>query len=239
MCGRYASTRSNDELSGLYGAHVVGEGVADRPSWNVAPTQAVRVVRVVLEHRHAADEPVERQLRAVRWGLVPSWAKDPKSGGRLINARAESITQKASFRKAAAKQRCVLPADGYYEWQAGPDGKRPYFLHLENQILNMAGLYELWRDESKDEKDPARWLWSATVVTTTATDAAGEIHDRSPLVLPESMVGEWLDRTITDPAKVREMVDAVPPPTLVPYSVSKAVNSVRNNGPELVQPLHL
>ncbi len=94
------------------------------------------------------------------------WSKDPKAGGRLINARTESITQKPSFRKAAAKQRCVLPADGYYEWEAGPNGKQPYFLHLEDQILNMAGLYELWRDESKDEKDPARWLWSATAVTT-------------------------------------------------------------------------
>ena len=93
----------------------------------------------MLEHRRAEGEPVERQLRAVRWGLVPSWAKDPKSGGRLINARAESITEKPSFRKAAAKQRCVLPANGDHEWENGPDGKQPYFLHLENQVLSMAG----------------------------------------------------------------------------------------------------
>jgi putative SOS response-associated peptidase YedK len=99
-------------------------------------------------------------------GLVPSWSKEPKLG-RLINARAETVTQKPSFRAAAAKRRCVLPADGYHEWQATPIGNQPYFLHLDDTMLNMAGLYELWRDPEKDNDDPTRWLWTATVLTTT------------------------------------------------------------------------
>jgi len=234
MCGRYALTQSDSDLSGLYGAFVVGE--ESSPSWNVAPTQEVRVV---LEHLPSDDpEPVlERQIRSVKWGLVPSWSKEPKLG-RLINARAESVTEKPSFRAAAAKRRCVLPADGYYEWQATPDGKQPYFLHLDDTVLNMAGLYELWRDPDKDNTDPTRWLWTATVLTTTATDAAGEIHDRSPLVLPDTMLDAWLDPKLTDPGSVRELIKSVPPPILNPYPVSKAVNNVRNNSPDLLTPAH-
>ena len=169
-------------------------------------------------------------------GLVPAWSKEAKLG-RLINARAETVTQKPSFRTAAAKRRCVLPADGYYEWQATPEGKQPYFLH-DDKVLNMAGLYELWRDPAKDNDDPTRWLWTATVLTTTATDAAGQIHDRSPLVLPDTMVADWLDPKLTDPQTVRELIDSVPAPVLNPYPVSKAVNNVRNNSPELLTPVH-
>jgi putative SOS response-associated peptidase YedK len=234
MCGRYALTASDGELSGLYGASVVG--VESSPSWNVAPTQEVRVV---LEHRPGGgpDPVLERQIRSVTWGLVPSWSKEPKPG-RLINARAETVTEKPSFRAAAARRRCVLPADGYYEWQATPGGKQPYFLHLDGTVLNMAGLYELWRDPAKDNDDPTRWLWTATVLTTTATDAAGQIHDRSPLVLPDSMLGAWLDPRLTDPGAVRELIGSVPPPVLDPYRVGRAVNNVRNNGPELLTPVH-
>ena len=234
MCGRYALTASDGELSGLYGAFVVGE--ESRPSWNVAPSQEVRVV---LEHVPSDHpDPVrERQIRSVRWGLVPGWSKERKLG-RLINARAETVTEKPSFRAAAAKRRCVLPADGYYEWQATPDGKQPFFLHLEGTVLNMAGLYELWRDPEKDSDDPGRWLWTASVITTTATDAAGEIHDRSPLVLPDDMLDTWLDPKLTDPGSVRELIASVPPPVLNPYPVSKAVNNVRNNGPELLARVH-
>jgi len=208
VCGRYALKASDDELSGLYGAFVVGE--ESRPSWNVAPAQEVRVV---LEHLPSNDpDPVlERQIRSVRWGLVPGWSKEPKLG-RLINARAETVTQKPSFRAAAAKRRCVLPADGYYEWQATPDGKQPYFLHLDGSVLNMAGVYELWRDPAKDNDDRTRWLWTATVLTMTARDAAGEIHDRSPLVLPDTMLADWLDPKLTEPQSVRELIASVPSP---------------------------
>lgn len=170
-------------------------------------------------------------------GLVPGWAKDPKMGAKMINARVETITQKPSFKRAAAARRCVLPSDGYYEWEPRPDGKQPYFLHLNEKVLSMAGLYELWRDHDKADDDPDRWLWTATVITNPARDAAGEIHDRSPLIIPDDMLAEWLDPRITDLDRVREMLAAVPPPELQPYPVNRSVNSVRNNGPELLVPV--
>lgn len=131
----------------------------------------------------------------------------------------------------------MVPADGYYEWQATETGKQPYFLHLDDTVLNMAGLYELWRDPDKANNDPARWLWTCTVLTTTAQDAAGQIHDRSPLVLPDDLLAEWLDPKLTDRDTVREMIGSVPPPVLTPYPVSKAVNNVRNNRPDLLTPV--
>lgn len=234
MCGRYAATRPDDELASLYGAAVIGEPL--RPSWNVAPTQQVRAI---VEHapKDEPDAAVERQLRTFRWGLVPGWAKDPKIGAKMINYRVETITEKTSFKRAAAARRCLLPSDGYYEWEPRPEGKQPFFLHLDEQVLSMAGLYKLWRDHSKDDDDPERWLWSATVITNAARDAAGEIQDRSPLIIPDDMIADWLDPGTTDLDRVREMVAAVPPPALQPYPVSKAVNSVRNNGPELLAPV--
>jgi putative SOS response-associated peptidase YedK len=245
MCGRYVSRRGDDEVAGLYGAEVIGEPT--RPSWNVAPQQTVRVV---LERSPAttaqqldADAPPaaapHRQLRHVRWGLVPAWAKDAKIGNKLINARSETITEKPAFKRAAAHRRCLVPADGYYEWEATPDGKQPYYLHAGEDLLAMAGLYELWPDPAKDKDAPDRWKWTSTVLTTTATDAAGQIHERSPLVLPASMIDDWLDTNLTDLAKVRDLVAAVPNPTLQPYRVSRKVNSVRNNGPELLEPVDI
>ena len=233
MCGRYAATRSDGELASLYGAAVVGESL--RPSWNVAPTQQVRAI---VEHAPKADpEAVERQIRTLKWGLIPSWAKTPAIGSKMINARVETITEKPSFKRAAAARRCVLPSAGYYEWEPRPDGKQPYFLHLNEQVLSMAGLYELWRDHDKADDDLERWVWSATVITNPARDAAGEIHDRSPLIIPDDLLADWLNPKITDLAQVRDMVASIKAPPLQPYPVSKAVNSVRNNGPELVAPI--
>lgn len=170
---------------------------------------------------------------------MPAWSKEPKKiGAKLINARSETITSKPAFRRAAAHRRCLVPADGYYEWEAVEDGKQPYFLHFGDQVLAMAGLYELWPDPAKDADDPTRWLWTMTVLTTTATDAAGEIHDRSPVVLPAEMIDDWLNLELTDTGRVRDLLAAVPNPTLQPDPVSRKVNSVRNNGPELLQPVH-
>ena len=132
----------------------------------------------------------------------------------------------------------MLLADGYYEWQATPDGKQPYFLHLDDTVLNMAGLYELWRDPDKDNDDPTRWLWTATVLTTRRRTPPGR----------STTAARWCCRTpcwtpgstprLTDPQSVRELIASVPPPVLNPYPVSKAVNNVRNNGPELLAPVH-
>lgn len=234
MCGRYASTRSDSDLQAVFDiAETVGAEVP--PSYNVAPTQTVRTV---LE-RSPKDEPeadAVRQLRSVRWGLIPSWAKDAKIGSRLINARSETITEKPSFKKAASRRRCIVPADGYYEWEKRDGAKVPYFLHQDG-VLAMAGLYELWRDPTKAEDDEARWVWSVTVLTSPAADALGHIHDRSPVVLPPDLRASWLDPAVTELGDVRDLLAAIPEPRLEPYEVSTAVNSVKNNSPELLTPV--
>jgi putative SOS response-associated peptidase YedK len=238
MCGRYASTRSDDQLvAAMAAADVVGDALP--PSWNVAPTQQVRTV---LERtpRETPDAAPVRQLRTARWGLVPSWAKDPKIGNKLINARSETITDKPSFKAAAARRRCIVPADGYFEWEKRDGAKVPHFLHPEddNQDLAMAGLYELWRPHPAEGEEPGEWLWSVTVLTTTAADALGHIHDRSPVVLPPELRDAWLDPTITDHDRVRDLLGQVPEPRLVPREVSTAVNNPRNNTPELIDAVH-
>jgi putative SOS response-associated peptidase YedK len=159
-----------------------------------------------------------------------------KIGSRLINARSETITEKPSFKKAASRRRCIVPADGYYEWEKRDGAKVPYFLHLD-EVVAMAGLYELWRDPAKADDDEDRWIWSVTVLTAPAADALGHIHDRSPVVLPPDLRASWLDPTVTDLGAVQDMLAAVPEPRLEPYEVSTAVNSVKNNSPELLLPV--
>ncbi|QCQ91401.1 SOS response-associated peptidase [Rhodococcus sp. SGAir0479] len=236
MCGRYASTTTDKELRSLFDvAESVGAELP--PSYNVAPTQQVRVV---LERtpRNEPEADAERQLRTAKWGLVPAWAKDPKIGSRLVNARSETITEKPSFRNAATKRRCIIPADGYFEWMKDEAGRKiPFFLHGDERVLAMAGLYELWPDPAKREDDPDRWLWTTTVLTTRATDTTGHIHDRSPVVLPESFWEHWLDPAIADRDEVQAMVNSVPEPHLHPYEVSTEVNKVDNNHPGLLEPV--
>ena len=238
MCGRYANSSTTAGLYGEFGidpeAQITEDDLA--PSWNIAPTDPVRAV---LERRERGDEegPTVRQLRTVRWGLVPSWSKDRKGAARLINARQETVTEKPAFKTAAARRRCLLPANGYYEWQKTPDGKIPYFLHdADHDLLAFAGLYELWPDPSLPDSDPAKWLWTCTVITRQASDTLGEIHDRCPVLVPADLRDEWLDCSSGDAAVARRLLDALPEPVLQPRRVSTAVNSVRNDGPQLIEP---
>ncbi|MDX6207592.1 MAG: hypothetical protein QOF39_3649 [Frankiales bacterium] len=232
MCGRYASARSDVDLIEGFGIDDV-LGPEPPPSWNVAPTQDSRVV---LERALPAQPGATRQLRTMRWGLVPSWAKSPKIGSKMINARLETLTDKPAFRVAVARRRLVVPADGYYEWQSIGGDKVPYFLHEPGRGLSFAGLYEMWRDPTRPPEDPDRWLWTYAIVTTTAPDALGHLHDRSPVVVPDDLVDAWLDPELTDPDRVRDLLAAMPEPRLVPHVVSRAVNSANNNGPELRLP---
>ncbi len=205
------------------------------PSWNVAPTQDSRIILERVPRGSDGGEPV-RMLRSARWGLVPSWAKDVKIGNRLINARGETVTEKPAFKAAAARRRCLVPADGYYEWERSEGRKVPYFLHRAGELLAFAGLYELWPDPARDEDDPDRWLWSYTVLTSPASDTLGHIHDRSPIVVPAGELRDrWLDPALTGADQVRELLAAIPEPALEPREVSSAVNSPANNGPELVE----
>jgi putative SOS response-associated peptidase YedK len=238
MCGRYVSVQSDADLVEEFDVEeVVGDPVP--PSYNVAPTDPVR--GIVERTPKEADDPAKtvRQLRTMRWGLVPTWSRDAKGGAKMINARIETVTAKPAFKAAAARRRCLLPALGYYEWaplEAG--GKAAYFLHDPGGApLAMAGLYELWRDPSKSDDDPARWLWTCTVITRPATDVLGHIHDRCPVLVPEDAWANWLDCRSDDPAVADAILQDLPEPHLQPDRVSDAVGNVRNNGPNLIVPV--
>ena len=242
MCGRYAASRRPEDLAVEFEidpAAVPTEPLP--PDYNVAPTKSVYAVleRPAAEADDDDKEPV-RQLRVLRWGLVPSWAKDPGIGIRLINARIETAPLKPSFRKAFAQRRCLLPADGYYEWYGEKGRKQPFFIHPhDGGVLPMAGLYELWRDPDRADDDPNRWLWTAVVLTTQAPDDLGRIHDRMPLLVERDRCSDWLDPTRNDADALRKLLVPAAPGRLEAYPVSTEVSNVRNNGPQLLDPLAL
>ena len=242
MCGRYASFREDQVLADQFAIARIADGVRLLPpSWNVAPTDPVRIV---VERPERLEDGslggLERTLRTARWGLVPSWAKDPRIGSTMINARAETLATKPAFRRAFATRRALLPADGYYEWQAPEPGapskvKRPFYIHAaDGAPLAMAGLYEFWKDPSRDPDDPDRWLVTATIVTTTAVDEMGRVHDRQPILLLPDRWDAWLDPAVDAAGAAGILAAPAPPLTLTP--VSTAVNKVANNTPDLLTP---
>ena len=236
MCGRYVSVRSEEDLTKEFDVEeVVGDPLP--PSWNVAPTDRVRIVvaRHPTQDRDAA--PV-RQLRTVTWGLVPSWSRSRSGGAKMINARSETVAGKPAFKTAAARRRCLAPSVGYYEWKHDAGRKTPYFLHAPGeQPLAMAGLYEIWRDDSLPEDDPNRWLWTCTIITRPASDTLGHIHDRCPVLVPPELRQQWLDCSADDPAVAQRLLEHMPEPRLEPRQVGTAVGNVRNDGPQLIEPV--
>ena len=231
MCGRYAASRSPEDLVVEFEA-VPAEGQQPLPAdYNVAPTKDVYVVRQKKERdaEGALTGGAHRELRAVRWGLVPSWAKDPSVGNRMLNARVESLTEKPAFRAAAASRRCLVPADGWYEWAKRLDAptKQPYFITpRDGSGLAFAGLWEVWgRGDDR--------LYTCTVVTAPAVGALTEVHPRMPLVLPRDRWADWLDPDRDD---VQQLAQPTPPDVVEALElrpVGTAVNNVRNNGPQL------
>jgi putative SOS response-associated peptidase YedK len=246
MCGRFVSARKRAELLAEF--RVERDQVTEslQPDYNVAPTKPVYAVltRGARDSGHSGGDgkpDVARQLRVVRWGLVPSWAKELSIGSRLINARVETVDSKPAFRQAFKRRRCLLPADGYYEWQPVEEGgrvhKQPYFIHrADSGVLAFAGLYEIWRDKSVPEEQPGAWLWTAVIITTRAEDEIGQIHDRMPMVIEPDRWDDWLDPGDTDPARVRLLLAAAAEGGLTSYPVARDVNAVRNNGPRLIEP---
>lgn len=263
MCGRYASFREAQDLADHFA--VADDDVAEDarllpPSWNVAPTDAVRIVVERDERRRGRgsgggsdvsggeqpdEDEVRRSLRLARWGLVPSWAKDPKIGSRMINARVETLADKPAFKRAVVSRRCLVPAEGWFEWQAPPADagakapKQPFWLHhAEGEPLAFAGLYEFWRDPAAADDDPHRWLVTVTIVTGGVEDddpALAAIHDRRPVVLTADRWDAWLDPRREDPAEAVRLLHG-PLPPVVATPVGTAVNRVGTNGPELVEP---
>ncbi|MFD5267806.1 SOS response-associated peptidase [Streptomyces sp. NPDC058335] len=245
MCGRYASTRSPEDLVQHFRVDELRVEETLAPSWNVAPTDDVWAVLERTPRGEDDAAPVRRELRPLRWGLVPSWAKDVRTGARMINARVETLHEKPAFRRAFTRRRCLLPADGFYEWQqvkaedTGRTRKQPYFIHPEDgQVMALAGLYEYWRDPRvKRDDDPAAWLMTCTVITTDATDAAGRVHPRMPLALTDDHYDAWLDPAHQDPDELRSLLGRPADGHLDVRPVSPAVNNVHNNGPHLLDPV--
>ncbi|MFJ3922140.1 SOS response-associated peptidase [Streptomyces sp. NPDC090022] len=241
MCGRYASSRAPGDLADLFRARWDGRETL-AASWNVAPTDPVWAV---LERPDRESGEVARRLRALRWGLVPSWAKDPAVGARMINARVETVHEKPAYRRAFAKRRCLLPADGFYEWVPVPATgtakayKQPYFIApADGTVMAMAGLYEFWRDRTvAADDDPDAWLITTTIITTEATDAAGRIHPRMPLALDADDYGAWLDPGHDDLHALRALLHTPAGGDLTATAVSTQVNSVRNNDRHLLDPV--
>lgn len=244
MCGRYASTQSRDELMELFD---IDDASADEelpPSFNVAPTDQSAAV-LSRPPREDKSAPPVRQLRNLKWGLVPSWAKDPKIGSRMINARAETVAEKPAFRKAFTSRRLILPISGFYEWfpsqqlnRAGKPIKQPFYLHRkDDQPLALAGIYEFWRKSDAPSGDPDAWLTTFSVITTTATDDVGHIHDRMPMTVPKSNWADWLDPRNNDTAELQTLMEPPPNGSLEIYAVSTAVNDVKNNERSLLDPI--
>ena len=244
MCGRYAASASPEDLVEELEVEDDESGGRLEPDWNLAPTHPAAVV-LQRPRRAERDGPAVRQLRVLTWGLVPSWAKDPSIGSRMINARSETLLDTAAYRKAAVARRCLVPADGWYEWQASPTAtdakgrprKQPFFVHLaDGERLAFAGLYEFWRDRSRPDDDPEAWRTTFTIITTDAEPGLDRIHDRMPLVLPPERWADWLDPTRASPDDVRALMAPVPPGRFAAYPVGRRVGDVRNTGPDLVQP---
>ncbi len=245
MCGRYASSRKPEDLVEEFEVDRIAVDVALPPDYNVAPTKEVYAVLDRLPKDAPDDATPERRLSVVRWGLVPSWAKDTSIGNRLINARVETLAEKPAFKRAFAKRRCLLPADGYFEWyptqQVGKSGrqlKQPFFIKpADGGVLAMAGLYEIWRNREVGEDEPGAFLWTVTVITTQAEDELGRIHDRMPMLVEPDKYSAWLDPHTTDPDDLSRLLIPAAPGRLVAYPVSTDVNNVKNNGPQLVEPV--
>jgi putative SOS response-associated peptidase YedK len=243
MCGRYASSRKPEDLVEEFEVVESRVDTPLAPDYNVAPTKEVYAV---MERPPSEEAPPQRQLRTLTWGFIPSWAKDPKIGSRMINARMETVAEKPAYRRAFAARRCLLPADGYFEWypteeltKAGKPRKQPFFIRPKDHgTLAMAGLYEIWRDPEREEDDPHRFRWTCTVLTTEAEDAVGHIHDRMPLMVEPERWGAWLDPGTAKDSLLGLLVPAAPG-NLEAYPVSTLVGNVRNNGPELLEPLPL
>jgi putative SOS response-associated peptidase YedK len=230
MCGRFVSASPPEEIGKYFDTAAVSEKLLE-PSYNVAPTNDVYVV---------TEDGGTRRLDAYHWGLVPFWAKSPAAGSKMINARAETIAEKNAYRRPFAKRRCIIPADGFYEWKKvpGQKAKQPYFItRRDEEPLAFAGIWEIWRGPDKaKEKDAPEQLRSCTIITTSANETMAPIHDRMPVILPASKWDEWLDPGNDDTAALGELLVPAPPTLLRLQPVSTEVNNVRNKGAQLIEP---
>jgi putative SOS response-associated peptidase YedK len=242
MCGRFVVAGAATDLVTLFDVDLVGEDLP-APSWNVAPTDRVSIVLDSLPKGADADSEPVRRLEAARWGLVPGWAKDSKGAATAINARIESAAEKPHFRAAVKKRRAVVPVSGYYEWHTIDGVKTPHFIHLpDGQLTVFAGLYEWWRDPAAAEDASDKWLLSTSILTRQAEGELASIHDRMPVFLAADLADEWLDPHTDGTPELLELVSQGSlevAEAMTFHEVDRAVGNVRNNGPQLVEPISL
>lgn len=230
MCGRYAAATTATDWVEEFEVDDAPERVL-APDFNVAPTKELYLVAAG-EH----EGTLTRRMEIARWGLIPSWAKESSIGAKLTNARVETISEKPSFRSAFAKRRCLIPADGYYEWYRPETGaKQPFYIHrADGRSLAMAGLYEWWRDPANPDAEPRL---TCSVVTTAATPELAVIHDRMPVMVEQADWAEWLDPSVPGKELPPPMLEAGFRLALVADPIAVAVGNVRNNGPSLITPI--
>ncbi|HUC37893.1 MAG TPA: SOS response-associated peptidase [Acidimicrobiales bacterium] len=261
MCGRVDIHTPPSELARLLEvALAAGVDPDGRPSWNVPPTRGVPVVIEEKEDQEngakradgavarkvpPSPEDLHRRLEVYRWGLLPHWAKDPRISYKMINARAENLTKSSAYRTPFRKNRCLIVVDGFYEWQV-PDSTKPkskvpfYFRRADGSPITFAGLYEIWWDKSRSkDPDPETLLRTCAIITTEAGPDMVEVHNRMPVIIERSRFDLWLDPDQHDPEFLLEMLRPAPAGTLVKHPIDKAVNSPRNDGPQIIEPIQV
>ncbi len=223
MCGRFSLAANLTTIAQRFGVPIpTAESAAWTPHYNIAPTKTVIVV----------GDDGTRYLTEMRWGLVPSWATDPAIGNRMINARAETVATKPAFRSALRKHRCLVVADGFYEWQKQGRSKQPYHITLKSgEPFGFAGLWDTWTAPDGEA------IRTCTIITTDANDLLKPIHDRMPVILAREAEDIWLDPTIQDPVRLLPLLKPYPAEEMECYPVNPLVNNPAHDGPECLIPL--
>lgn len=231
MCGRFIITDTASDIAAMFDVEHIGENLPE-PSWNVKPTEQIPIVLESIK-----DGPVVRRLESARWSLVPSFATELVSSYPTFNARSESVAEKASFKNSVASKRALIPATGYYEWHTAGATKTPYFIHSDDGLpLAFAGLYSWWRNPALADEDPARWVLTATILTSDAQGALADIHDRTPVVLPDEWWDQWLDPHATGDQDFVDAAVAASRPLAASLRFYE-VAPIHGNGPELIDPI--
>lgn len=221
MCSRFTLARQASELGGLFAVEMLHDLP---PRYNIAPTQPVIAVRL----RPGASS---REVVLLQWGLVPSWAKDPAMGSRMVNARSETVAEKPAFRSAFRLRRCLIPADGFYEWKGAPGKKQPYHIRMRDGApFAFAGLWEVWEWVEG-------YLETCTILTTESNNVVRPLHDRMPVILPPADYALWLDTAVRNTGELQALLRPYPPEEMVAVPVSLRVNNPTNEGPDLLTPV--
>jgi putative SOS response-associated peptidase YedK len=225
MCGRFTISAKSEQIRKEFKT-AVSDSLTLEPRYNIAPSQMIGVV---------FEPEEERILSELKWGLVPSWSKEARAAKGLINARAETLVEKPSFREAFRKRRCIIPASGFYEWQkSGSGAKQPFYFYLKDKdVFGFAGLWEEWLDKQTGEL-----LETCTIITTEANAVLKPVHDRMPVILKPDSYDLWLDKNLEDAGKLQELLMPYPAGEMSSHPVSRSVNTPETNSPDLITPIN-